>query len=131
MLLIVVLFFVCADTVKRTKEIPMVDLRAADEFEYVSDSSKILEIKEKQTVSSVETKVLVQKEPKENKIVPAIQVSRKNNIRPSGEIVVYNPNSGKFHTQNCEWAKKCKRCIKIPKKDAIKKGGKPCKVCGY
>ncbi len=47
------------------------------------------------------------------------------------EIVVFNPNSRKYHRAYCEWAKKCKRCIRIPKQSAIQQGGIPCKVCGH
>lgn len=46
------------------------------------------------------------------------------------ETVVYNPNSGKYHKLDCQYAKKCKVCIKIDKKQAKAKGGIPCKVCG-
>lgn len=48
----------------------------------------------------------------------------------NGEIVVFNPNSLKYHKEYCEWAKKCKRCIKVPKTTAEKKGARPCKICG-
>lgn len=45
-------------------------------------------------------------------------------------IVVFNPKSLKYHKEFCEWAIKCKRCIKITETNAVKRGGKPCKVCG-
>lgn len=45
------------------------------------------------------------------------------------DMVVFNPNSLKFHKENCEWALKCKRCIKVSKEYALKEGGVPCKVC--
>jgi hypothetical protein len=45
--------------------------------------------------------------------------------------VMYNTNTGKFHQLWCRWAAKCTvNCIKIEKKEAIKRGGVPCKVCG-
>lgn len=44
--------------------------------------------------------------------------------------VVYNPNSHIYHSPDCTYAKRCKCCIKISKKQAIKYGGRPCKVCG-
>lgn len=47
------------------------------------------------------------------------------------EDVVYNTKTGKFHSTWCQWAKKCTvNCIIIDKKEAIKRGGIPCKVCG-
>lgn len=47
------------------------------------------------------------------------------------ESVMYNTETQKVHKVNCKWAKKCTvNCIKIERKDAYKKGGKPCKVCG-
>lgn len=46
------------------------------------------------------------------------------------DLVAFNPNSHKYHKPYCEWAKKCKRCIKIPKSQALEQGGIPCKVCG-
>lgn len=53
-------------------------------------------------------------------------------VLPSyAEAVYYNVKTGKFHSFTCKWAKKCTvNCIKIDKKDAIKRGGIPCKVCG-
>lgn len=48
-----------------------------------------------------------------------------------GELVMYNTQTGKYHALWCKWAKKCTvNCIKIEKKEAIKRGGIPCKVCG-
>lgn len=47
------------------------------------------------------------------------------------EIVVFNTKSLKYHCATCEWALKCTRnCIKIPKSEARRRGGTPCKVCG-
>ena len=49
----------------------------------------------------------------------------------AGETVVYNTKTQKYHQTWCRWAKKCTvNCIKVDKKEAIKRGGKPCKVCG-
>lgn len=45
--------------------------------------------------------------------------------------VMYNTKTHKFHKLDCPWAKKCTvNCIKIEKKEAVKRGGIPCKVCG-
>ncbi len=47
------------------------------------------------------------------------------------EMVMYNIKTNKYHHIECKWAKKCTvNCIKIDKKEAIKRGGIPCKVCG-
>ena len=47
------------------------------------------------------------------------------------ETVVFNVKTHKYHSIYCEWALKCtKNCIKIDKKEAIKRGGVPCKICG-
>lgn len=47
------------------------------------------------------------------------------------ETVVFNTKTYKYHKVNCQWAQKCtKNCIKIDKKEAVKRGGVPCKVCG-
>lgn len=52
-------------------------------------------------------------------------------ITAIAETVVYNTKTGKIHSVSCPHAKKCTvNCIKIEKKEAIKKGGVPCKVCG-
>lgn len=46
------------------------------------------------------------------------------------EQVMYNTKTKKYHSLNCQWAKKCTvNCIKIEKKQAVNKGGVPCKVC--
>jgi hypothetical protein len=37
----------------------------------------------------------------------------------------------KYHCPTCIWAVRCtKNCIKIPKSEAINRGGVPCRVCG-
>lgn len=47
------------------------------------------------------------------------------------EIVTFNTQTYKYHKNSCRWAQKCTvNCIKIDKKEAIKRGGIPCKVCG-
>lgn len=47
------------------------------------------------------------------------------------ETVVYNTKTGKFHSVGCQWANKCTaNCIKIDRKEAVQRGGVPCKVCG-
>lgn len=48
----------------------------------------------------------------------------------SAETVLYNPNSCVYHKISCPHAKRCKCGLKIDKKQAIKKGGRPCKTCG-
>lgn len=45
------------------------------------------------------------------------------------EIVSFNVNSHKIHNSGCRYFN-CKACIKIERKEAIKRGGLPCKVCG-
>lgn len=45
------------------------------------------------------------------------------------ETVSFNVKSHKIHKLNCQYAN-CKNCIKIERKEAIKRGGVPCKVCG-
>lgn len=47
------------------------------------------------------------------------------------EVVSFNTKTLKFHKPGCQWAQKCTvNCIKIEKKEAVKRGGVPCKVCG-
>ncbi len=46
------------------------------------------------------------------------------------ETVIYNPNSKIYHNEYCHSAKICKVCIKIEKKEAIRRGGRVCKRCG-
>ena len=47
------------------------------------------------------------------------------------ETVVYNVQSGIYHNYGCASANRCtKNCIKIDKKEAVKRGGRPCKNCG-
>lgn len=45
--------------------------------------------------------------------------------------VKYNVNSKIYHDASCKWAHKCtKNCIKIDHTEVIRRGGRPCKVCG-
>lgn len=44
------------------------------------------------------------------------------------ETVMMNVNTKKYHKEYCRYVNK--NCIKIEKKEAIKRGGVPCKVCG-
>ena len=47
------------------------------------------------------------------------------------DTVVYNTKTGKYHAQSCASAKKCTvNSIKIDRKQAIQRGGVPCKICG-
>lgn|GEM_PF-5216321 len=47
------------------------------------------------------------------------------------EVVAFNQKTLKYHKLDCIWALRCtKNCITIPKSEAIKRGGIPCKVCG-
>ena len=47
------------------------------------------------------------------------------------EMVMFNTQTLKYHKLNCQWARRCTvNCIKIDKKEAKKRGGVPCKVCG-
>lgn len=47
------------------------------------------------------------------------------------ETVIYNTKTHKYHQIWCRWAAKCTvNCIQLDKKEAIKRGGVPCKVCG-
>lgn len=47
------------------------------------------------------------------------------------QTVYFNTNSRKYHHHSCEWARKCTRnCVTLPKSEAIRRGGIPCKVCG-
>jgi hypothetical protein len=47
------------------------------------------------------------------------------------DTVIYNTKTGKYHSATCQWAAKCTaNCIKIDRKEAIKRNGVPCKVCG-
>lgn len=47
------------------------------------------------------------------------------------ETVAFNTKSLKFHCKTCTWAKRCTvNCIDLPKSEALRRGGVPCKVCG-
>ena len=59
----------------------------------------------------------------------ATETSRANLF--GNDQVAFNKESYKYHKLNCKWAIKCTRqCIYISRKDAIARGGVPCKVCG-
>ena len=46
------------------------------------------------------------------------------------DTVVYNTKTGKIHAIWCKWAEKCTvNCIKLERREAINRGGIPCKVC--
>ena len=64
-------------------------------------------------------------------LICALLLLRAANV--SGErddIVFFNTQTLKYHCVSCKWAKKCTRnCIKLPRAQAIKRGGVPCKVC--
>jgi len=47
------------------------------------------------------------------------------------ETVVFNVETKKIHSISCPSAKKCtKSCIKIARKETVKRGGVPCQKCG-
>ena len=53
------------------------------------------------------------------------------NVPVQAAQVVYNVESHIYHKPSCASAKRCtKNCIKIEKKEAIQRGGRPCKKCG-
>ena len=57
--------------------------------------------------------------------------SHRDSIVIGADTVVYNTKTGKYHAQSCASAKKCTvNCIKIDRKQAIQRGGVPCKICG-
>jgi hypothetical protein len=57
--------------------------------------------------------------------------SRVESVAAAEESVAFNTETHKYHCLKCKWAIKCTRnCITIPKSEAIKRGGVPCKVCG-
>jgi hypothetical protein len=46
-------------------------------------------------------------------------------------MVMFNQHSRKYHDPRCTWAQRCtQNCVSIPLPEAIRRGGKPCKVCG-
>ncbi|OGQ04159.1 MAG: hypothetical protein A2W61_07910 [Deltaproteobacteria bacterium RIFCSPLOWO2_01_44_7] len=45
--------------------------------------------------------------------------------------VYFNVSNHKVHKLTCPWGERCtKNCIIIPRAEAYKRGGVPCKVCG-
>ena len=57
--------------------------------------------------------------------IPAHSTDRAN------QTVYYNTKTHKVHKMSCRWAKACtKNCIPLKRKEAYRRGGVPCKVCG-
>ena len=47
------------------------------------------------------------------------------------EDVMFNTKTLRYHSISCRYVPVCTvNCIKIDKKEALKRGGIPCKVCG-
>jgi hypothetical protein len=47
------------------------------------------------------------------------------------DTVAFNTSNNKFHALTCTWAERCTvHCINITRREAHKRGGIPCKVCG-
>ncbi len=45
--------------------------------------------------------------------------------------VYFNLGNHKVHKMTCTWGQRCTRnCVVIPRSEAYKRGGVPCKVCG-
>ena len=58
-------------------------------------------------------------------------LSNSPSVVARAEKVAFNVETLKVHKLSCRWAKKCtENCVIIEKKEAYKKGGIPCKVCG-
>ena len=52
-------------------------------------------------------------------------------VQPNyAETVIFNPKTHKVHKTDCPAAIRCKICIKLERKAAYAKGGKPCHKCG-
>jgi hypothetical protein len=68
-------------------------------------------------------------------LVSAHELVSRNNllgqISRDSDIVAFNTSNSKFHALTCMWAERCTvHCINITRKEAHKRGGIPCKVCG-
>jgi hypothetical protein len=51
-------------------------------------------------------------------------------LAASSLTVAFNQKTHKYHYTGCPWANRCTvNCIDIPLKEAIERGGIPCKVC--
>lgn len=51
-------------------------------------------------------------------------------LAASSLTVSFNQKTHKYHYATCTWAKRCTvNCIDIPLKEAIERGGVPCKIC--
>ena len=65
---------------------------------------------------------------------PSVPVFARPKQTPSSnskDIVTFNTQTHKYHGLTCVWAKKCTvHCIDIPRAEALRRGGIPCKVCG-
>lgn len=56
---------------------------------------------------------------------------RSQQIARASDTVCFNTSNNKFHSLSCIWAKRCTvNCIELSRKEAHKRGGIPCKVCG-
>lgn len=63
-------------------------------------------------------------------IVLILSILAINAMPAMAGMVLYNTKTGKFHNFSCRLAKKCTvNCIKIDRKEAIKRRGVACKVC--
>lgn len=52
-------------------------------------------------------------------------------IARDSDSVAFNTSNYKYHSLSCIWAERCTvHCITISRKEAHKRGGVPCKVCG-
>ena len=50
---------------------------------------------------------------------------------PRDDVVAFNKSTLKYHCVTCKWAVRCtKNCVEIPRAEALRRGGVPCKVCG-
>lgn len=64
-------------------------------------------------------------------IKPEVAIDCFGNNAYAANYVVFNTNSHIYHAPWCRWAERCTRnCIQTSKQNAIKRGGRPCKVCG-
>ena len=52
-------------------------------------------------------------------------------VNATNDMVAFNTQTYKVHKLSCIWAVRCtKNCIAVPRTEAYKRGGVPCKVCG-
>jgi hypothetical protein len=45
-------------------------------------------------------------------------------------MVMFNQRNGKYHDPACDWARRCTHCVSLPLSEAVRRGGRACKVCG-